>query len=405
MLEGDEDWTFDDARAPSAVVACLVLRIALVVQDFPPNVGGTHSFNLECANGLANRGHDVRVFTWTSQRGDEASADSTRPYPIHRVPYARDRNGLDPADLESILERWGSDVVLVSGSCRAMSRAARRSAKRAPVAIMVHDIRDKGRTRNAWGRQRTRRRYGYEAAARVVPTSEHNRGCALRLGVPPEKISVVHPGVDTEHFSPDPDAGSRLRSELSLEGHPILLTVGRLVGNKGHSRVIGILPRLGKRLPQLRYVIVGDGGNRDFLLRQARALGVEDLVHFAGRAPDTRPWYNACDVFVMASTPHARGLKAGEGFGIAYVEAAACGKPVVASSSGGGAEIVEDGRTGRVVDWADDDGLAAACEELLVDPARARELGQRARERAGRYDSRESAAALERVLEEVAASR
>jgi glycosyltransferase involved in cell wall biosynthesis len=114
-----------------------------------------------------------------------------------------------------------------------------------------------------------------------------------------------------------------------------------------------------------------------------------------------RPFYHACDVFVMASTPHGAGGKAGEGFGMAYVEAGACGKPAVASASGGGGEIVVDGETGRVVDPEDRAALEAALASLFADPERARALGESARERVLRFDWEHGATALERALHAV----
>jgi glycosyltransferase involved in cell wall biosynthesis len=111
-----------------------------------------------------------------------------------------------------------------------------------------------------------------------------------------------------------------------------------------------------------------------------------------------RPFYHACDVFVMASTPHGAGGKAGEGFGMAYVEAGACGKPAIASASGGGGEIVVDGETGCVIDPEDPRALEAALASLLADPERARALGERARERVQRFDWEYGVATLERVL-------
>ena len=125
---------------------------------------------------------------------------------------------------------------------------------------------------------------------------------------------------------------------------------------------------------------------------------IEGAVVFTGRVPDVRPFYHACDVFVMASTPHGAGGKAGEGFGMAYVEAGACGKPAVASASGGGGEIVVDGETGYVVDPEDAPALEAALASLLGDPERARALGESARERVLRFDWEHGVAALERVL-------
>jgi phosphatidylinositol alpha-1,6-mannosyltransferase len=378
------------------------LAIAFFAQDLPPRTGGTHVYNAELARRLHERGHGVRVFTWTApERGApaaEAAADAAQAFPIHRQPYARPGRGIAPDGVAQALREWRSDVAFVSGGSGAMSRVVHAAAAQAPCVVSVHDLRDLGRRRGPLGRWRARGRYGFERATALTANSEHTRRRLLELGVAPEKLAIVYPGVDTQGFRPDPLAGEQLRKQLGLEGAQILLTVSRLAPNKGHLRVLDALARLRPRFPSLVYVIAGEGGMRAALERRAAELGLSSAVRFTGSVPDVRPLYHACDVFVMASTPHGSGGKAGEGFGMAYAEAGACGKPAVASASGGGSEIVVDGETGRVVDPADAAALAAAIGELLADPERAQRLGERARERVLRFDWSHAVAALERVL-------
>jgi phosphatidylinositol alpha-1,6-mannosyltransferase len=379
------------------------LRIAFVAQGFPPELGGRHVYNAEYARRLAGRGHELRVLTWETGAEGVAASDAALPFEVYRERLDRSRGPIDPQGVEDALARWRSQVAFVSGGCRAVSRVVHAAVRRAPVVVSVHDLRDKGRARGRLRRWSARRRYGFERAARLTANSEYTRSLLLRLGVPAAKIEVVYPGVDTRRFLPDAEAGARLRRELGLADRRILLTVSRLAPNKGHARVIQALPRLREEIPQLVYAIVGSGGMRKALERCAEQLGVADRVLFAERVPDVRAWYNACDVFVMASTATGRGLKAGEGFGMAYAEAGACGKPVVASTSGGGAEVVVDGETGRIVDAEDDDALLEALRELLAGPDRARALGEKARERVQRFDWSRGAAELDRVLREAAA--
>lgn len=382
-----------------------MLRIALAAQDFPPRRGGTAVYNVEYATRLARRGHEVTVFTWGAEAAALPPGDRELPFEVRRSAAGRGRTALDPTELREFLDSWRPDVVLASGSSAAMGPVIRRAADRAPVAVTVHDIRDKGSRRGALRRFRNRWRYGFEAATRLLPTSRHNRACLLRLGVAEAKIEIVHPGVDTAHFAPDPAAGAELRAREGLGSGPLLLTVSRLAKNKGHATVISALPRLRTRFPDVRYAVVGEGPTRASLEALAERAGVADAVRFVGGVADARPWYNACDIFVMPSTPRRGGLKAGEGFGIAYLEAGACGKPAVASSSGGGAEIVVDGETGRVVEPRDEAGVAAALESMLAAPDRARAWGERARGRALGFDWSRGEVALEAALEETVRHR
>jgi phosphatidylinositol alpha-1,6-mannosyltransferase len=372
------------------------LSIAFVAQDFPPAVGGTHVYNHEYARRLHERGHRLHVFTWTNASPGVADADAAQPFPVLRQPFARPGRGISAAGLDEALLRWRPDVALVSGGSGAVSLVVRSAAARVPTVVAVHDLR--GGRRGRLGRWRLRRRYGFDRAAGLVANSTHTRGLLLALGVPDARIEVVHPGVDTQRFRPDPLAGEQLRKELGLAHAQILLTVSRLAPNKGHLRVLEALPVLRRRFPRLVYVIVGEGGMRAALAARAAELGLSEAVVFTGAVADVRPFYHACDVFVMASTPHGPGGKAGEGFGIAYVEAGACAKPAIASASGGGGEIVLDGVTGRVVDAGDAAALAAALRCLLADPEQARRFGERARESVLRFDWSRGVVALERAL-------
>ncbi len=374
------------------------LAIAFFAQDFPPRVGGTHIYNEELARRLHERGHRVRVFTWLAPDPGTADADLSQPFPVHREPFARPGRGISPAGVAEALLGWRPDVAFLSGGSGAMSQVVHTAAAHVPSVVSVHDLRDSGRRRGRLGRWRARRRYGFDRATALTANSEHTRRRLLELGVADAKLAIVHPGVDTRKFVPDRLAGEQARQRLGLEGAGVLLTVSRLAPNKGHLQVLEILPSLRRRFPGLVYVIVGEGGMRDTLEQRVGELGLKDAVIFTGRVLDVRPLYNACDVFVMASTPHGSGGKAGEGFGMAYAEAGACGKPAVASTSGGGGEIVVDGVTGRVVDPHDAVALEAALAALLADPVQARAFGERAHAQVQRFDWSHGVAALERVL-------
>ncbi len=381
------------------------LTILLIANGYPPGVGGWEVYNGEFARRLANRGHTLEVFTWGRRDRVTEASDAKSLVPVYRSRGGRRGRDLEPKGLDSILERLRPDVALVSGGSKALVRAIGAAARRVPVVLSVHDLRDEGRGRGRLVRAWYRRRYAFHRATRIIANSHDTLDRIRTLGVRSEILSVVYPGVDVEHFAGDDALGSRFRETLRLECRKVLLTVAALRRIKGHARVIDLLPALRERFPDILYVIVGRGKLRSELMRRAKERGVADCVRFAGRVPDVRPYLHACDLLVMPSVPKEPRARAAEGFGIAYAEAAACGKPAIASTSGGGGEIVVDGETGYLVAPGDEAGLERAISDLLIDPARCRAMGERARQRVERFDWERGVDALERVLREAAFRR
>lgn len=220
-------------------------------------------------------------------------------------------------------------------------------------------------------------------ACLVIANSQSTKQDLLALRTPPEKIRVLNPPVDTTRFRPDLDPSPVIRRQ-GLENRRVILTVARLVQVKGIDTVIRALPRVLEVIPNAVYVIVGDGPLRAELERLAEVQGVRDHVMFAGlidySSDDLPRYYQACDVFVMVSRPLPNGREI-ERFGIAYLEAGACGKPVIGSRNGGAPEAIEDGVTGLLVNPEDPDELAQAIIQILLDPELARRLGENGRAR------------------------
>jgi phosphatidylinositol alpha-1,6-mannosyltransferase len=377
-----------------------VLRIAFVALGFPPAVGGTELYNVEYARRLHAREHALSVFAFGAT-GDaarvEREAVAKLPFPVRRQPGSERGGFLDPGGLAAWLAEVRPEVVLLARASRRMGRVAAVAAHAAPTVVTVHELAGKHTERGPLGRWRVRRRYGLDVATRILASSTDtaHRVAALRVSVP---IDIVYPGVDTAAFAPDAEARRVAREKLGLADRRVLLTVSRLAANKGHARVIEVLSRLRERFPDLVYVIVGEGGERAVLEARAAELDVADVVRFEGRVADTRAYYAACDVFAMPSGRPSAAGKAGEGFGISYVEAGSQGVPVVASGSGGGTDIVIDGETGRLVDPGDANALESAIAGLLADPADARRMGDAARRHCAHFDWERGADALESSL-------
>ena len=162
----------------------------------------------------------------------------------------------------------------------------------------------------------------------------------------------------------------------------MILTVGRLVERKGHDMVIRALPGIERAVGPVRYVVAGAGPEEPRLRALAREVGCASDVRFIGpvSGEDLAALYSACDVFVMPSRALAQ-RDGVEGFGIVFLEAGACAKPVVGGRSGGITDAVLDGVTGMLVDPADGAELQAVLIRLLDDPVEAQRLGARGRQR------------------------
>lgn len=188
------------------------------------------------------------------------------------------------------------------------------------------------------------------------------RDVGIRLGAPADKITVIGNGVDLDRFSPTDRAQARARLGIAAQA-PVLIGVGGLIERKGFHRLIALLPGLRRAFPDLVYLIVGGGTTQSDMRESLEALtiehGVSDMVRFCGpQSPaDLRWFYGAADVFTLA-TSH-------EGWANVFLEAMACGLPVVTTRVGGNAEVVCEPGLGTLVDYWDAPAFSAALAEAL----------------------------------------
>lgn len=209
----------------------------------------------------------------------------------------------------------------------------------------------------------------------------------------PERIEIVPPGVDHAFFSPGDQRGAR--QAVGLGDGPVLLFVGRIQPLKRADIAVRALAELGD--PRATLVIIGGASGAEGAAeltrvhRLVRHLGLDAQVRFVPPQPHhlLSTWYRAADVVVVPSRS--------ESFGLVALEAAACGRPVVASAVGGLTSLVDDGVTGFLIDGDDPSAHASRLREVLYDPLVADAMGRAAAERAGRYTWSTTAARLRRV--------
>ena len=246
-----------------------------------------------------------------------------------------------------------------------------------------------------------RRRALRNADLVLAPTDNTAEHVATQQDVPRERIRVLPWAVDPEFEAlllPTP----RPALPMEFPQGRVILTVGRWSAAeryKGMDTLITTLPRLLTEWPTLQLVAVGEGDDQGWLEQIADGRGVRRHVHFLGGLSyaEIAACYQACEIFALPSR--------GEGFGLVYLEAMACGKPVIGGAHGGAPEVIEDGKTGYLVQHGDAGQLATSLETLLADPALAKQMGARGRERVER-DFRFSAFAksLKKILRELCES-
>ena len=218
----------------------------------------------------------------------------------------------------------------------------------------------------------------------IVAISQNTKREILRLGLKAERVIVIHPSVDPQRFHPQIDS-SVVMARHHLQGKRVILTVARLVERKGVDVVIRAMPKVLEAVPDAIYLVVGTGPYRGRLERLVRESGLEGRVIFVGRVLDEELpyYYGACDLFVLLSRT-LTGKGEIEGFGIVFLEAGACEKPVIGGKGGGTSEAIEDGVTGLLVDPLDVNEIAQAIVKVLKDRELARRLGENGRKRAAK---------------------
>ena len=356
----------------------------LVTNDFPPKVGG------------------IQAYLWELWRRLDPSSYSVLTASSH--PDAP-RFDAEQAERGIRIERVGAPVLLPTPALvrRVRDQARRHDASlvvidpalplgpmgpaldRLPYAVVLHgaEVTVPGRlpaarqllaATLAWSR--------LAVCAGRYPADEARRIAGSRLC----PVVEVPPGVDVDRFHTLPAAQrrkARASFGLPLEG-PLVVSVSRLVPRKGMDVLVDAAQALQPSFPGLTVAIAGDGRDRDRIARRVDASGAP--VQLLGRVPDDRlPDLYACaEVFCLPCRDRWIGLEQ-EGFGIVFLEAAACGVPQVAGDSGGAADAVAHGETGLVVaDPRDPGQVAAALRRLLTDDALRRRMGRAARRRAER---------------------
>jgi phosphatidylinositol alpha-1,6-mannosyltransferase len=351
-------------------------KILVITNDFGPRTGGIETFVI----GLLERIKGQEVVVFTSAQGDTSEYDQ-KCLNEFGIQVIRDRSkillpSMRVAKRAKEIIRLHNIEVIVFGAAAPlalMAPALRKSGVKKVIALTHgHEV--------WWAKifpfNLAMKRIG-KSVDHLTYLGEFTRNAIAQslTEKSAEAMVKIAPGIDTAHFIPQPDSMQK-RITLGLENKKIIISVGRLVHRKGQDKLIEAMPIILQSVPNAHLLLVGEGPYRSHLEKLAKKLSLNDHITFAGRILyDKLPNYlSAADLFVMPSRSRFFGLEV-EGLGIVYLEASACGIPVVAGNSGGAPDAVLEGVTGLCVDGTDISQIANAVIEICSDAKRASQMG------------------------------
>jgi phosphatidylinositol alpha-1,6-mannosyltransferase len=382
-------------------------RILIPAYDFKPLLGGVANYVHELAVQFSRR---ARVHVVSRKLPGMEEFDRDLPYTITRIPVPYSAVFATPLftrTLRQVIRREPPDAILCP-MWLPDGAACRWALGGAPIPYFVSahgtevfkdfaTLRNSVRTVLARGLKRR----VFREAEKVFPVSAYTGRAVLEeTGAAHDRVVVVHNGVNPAIFKPtsvSPADEARFRPR----GERLLLTVTRLYPYKGVDRMLEALPAIAQAAPDVRYLVVGEGPDLERLQRLAAGLGLQNRVSFLGRrtVAEIVSLYNLADLFVLLTREEPPDV---EGFGLVFLEAAACGLPSLGGRSGGIPEAIEDGRTGWLVDPRDPRTIAATIIDLLKSPERMRRASEQCLRTA---PERTWERVAERIMQEMARGR
>ncbi|OGJ89346.1 MAG: hypothetical protein A2268_08460 [Candidatus Raymondbacteria bacterium RifOxyA12_full_50_37] len=353
--------------------------ILVFALNFYPQRGGIQTYSYELCAHLHRMGYSVLVLA-RSYEGDEAF-DANQPFKIRRMRGCGIRFlRIVPMVFYFLYAIIRHRVQLVHCvNWIPCGYIARRFAAYLRYAYVV-SCHGSEITRNRTGLKGHLLRSTLQKASWIIAGSGFTRTVINGLGILCTPVSVINYGVNSDFFRPGLDA-EFLKVKYGTRGKLMLLTVAELRPRKGVDKVLQAMALLEDRKRDIIYVVAGEGPDQQRLEGLAAGLGLADQVFFTGflSDKDLKYHYAACDLFIMPNRDEKDDV---EGFGIAFIEAGASGKPVVAGNSGGAADAVAHGKTGFLVNPCSEKEIAEKVLYFLNNPDIGRSMGKSGRKRA-----------------------
>ncbi|MDD2807785.1 MAG: glycosyltransferase family 4 protein [Patescibacteria group bacterium] len=371
-------------------------KTLLITLNFPPAVGGEQVYYYNFAKNLP----PDKIVVLSQTQINSATFDDEQEFPIIRKNLINIPSGPWPTTIAGVIKlaasvKWLSLIsnvkklvadhnieLIASGQILPLGTLALLYKKiyKVPYIFFAHGL-DIMLPQQFMRKKKILKKVIAQADG-IIANSHYTFDELVALGADPKKIIVAYPcPAILPHLAKTNDI-STLINQNDLTGKKILLTVGRLVERKGHDMVIKALPKIIAQIPNVIYLIAGDGPQKNELKSLVDKLGLNTKVKFLGALASEAiaELYQMCDLFIMPNRQLSNGDV--EGFGIVFLEANMFGKPVIGGKNGGVIEAIIDGKTGLLVNPTNLDEIANASIKLLSDTAYAERLGLQGLERA-----------------------
>lgn len=351
----------------------------LITNDLGPRAGGIESFVL----GLLERVEPNSVVILTSSQAKSKEFDK-QLFEKYGAIVIRDRSKIllpTPRITRKavrLMKQYQADTIWFGAA--------------APLALMAK------RLRNAGAKNIVALSHGHEVWWAKIPVfrtgiakisknvdvltylGEFTKNAMLPAIKDSSKLIKIAPGIDIDHFVPS-EIDKSFIEKYRLQDRRVIVCVGRLVHRKGQDKLIEAMPQVLKQFPDAVLLLVGEGPIKSMLEKLIRHHGLEHKVIFTGRVQfaDLPKYIQLGEIFAMPSRDRFFGLEV-EGLGIVYLEASACGVPVIVGKSGGAPDAVVENKTGLIVDGTKPAEIADAVCKLLSDKELAKQMGQSGRD-------------------------
>lgn len=349
--------------------------------DYRPNIGGVATYSFEVASEMHRLGKKVTVVTSENKlpppdnlpiliyKLPKSGLLSVPKYTYHLIKILKDR----PIDT-IFCSLWMPDGISALLACLILRRSDIKIFSAAHGTELIEtktDFKKKIRYYLSFVKI-----WFFRKCSLVFPISNYTKNLLLDFGIDENKIVVIKNGVNLKKFfkkTPSENISSRFKTSSKIT----FFTLARHVPHKGIDKVIKALSLLDKNKNNWLYLIAGTGPGTEYLKQMiTKADHLKDKVHFLGHIAesDLIDYYNLCDVFILMSREEKK-IPSVEGFGLVFLEAAACGKPSLGGNSGGIPEAIIEGETGWLADPNNSTAISQKITEILDHPAKIEIMG------------------------------